>query len=330
MLLEVNYIKRWNMSIFTKFSKIVNLVDYKSALAKTRQVLNTEINILNSKHKIINEQYFIDLEEVLLKTDLGIKTTTMFIKRLQQRVVKESVTNPLDIKELIVDELFIMYVDRSVITNQINFKKDGLTVILVVGVNGVGKTTSIAKLAYQLKQNDKQVLMIAADTFRAGAKEQLKEWGTRLDIPVYATDGQDSAAVVYEGINYAKDHNMDVVLIDTAGRIQNKDNLMQELAKINKVIKNLINEEVHETLLVIDATTGQNAINQAKSFNEIVSLTGIILTKLDGTAKGAIVLAIKEEVGVPVRYIGIGEAKEDLKLFDIEDYIYNLMKDGEL
>ena len=210
---------------------------------------------------------------------------------------------------------------------------EGPTVILFVGVNGVGKTTTIGKLAYSLKEKGKKVLMVAGDTFRAGAVEQIKEWGERIDVPVVLKENADPASVVYDGLGKAKAENFDVVLIDTAGRLQNKSNLMHELDKINRVIGNIIPGAPHETLLVIDATTGQNGIAQAKSFKEITKITGIVLTKLDGTAKGGIVLAIKEEVGLPVKYVGLGERKEDLKVFDIEKYIHGvfkgLMKDEE-
>ena len=213
-------------------------------------------------------------------------------------------------------------------TNKINYNSDGPTVILFVGVNGVGKTTTIAKLASKFKDEGKKVLLVAADTFRAGAKEQLITWGEKIGVKVISSiDTKDPASVVFKGLSFAKENDFDVVLIDTAGRLQNKVNLMKELEKINNVGNKLIPNSPHETFLVLDATTGQNGISQAKAFKEITNLTGIILTKLDGTAKGGIVLAIKDEVGVPVRYIGLGENKEDLETFDIEKYIYGLFKD---
>ena len=198
---------------------------------------------------------------------------------------------------------------------------------MFVGVNGVGKTTTIGKLAYTLKNEGKKILMVGADTFRAGAVEQLKEWSEKVEVAFYGKENSDPASVVYDGLKYAKEENFDVVLVDTAGRLQNKVNLMNELEKINRVIDNFIEGGAQETLLVVDATTGQNGISQAKAFKEITNITGIVLTKLDGTAKGGIVLAIKEEVGVPVKYIGLGEAKEDFQVFDIEKYIYGLFKD---
>ncbi len=194
-------------------------------------------------------------------------------------------------------------------------------------MNGVGKTTTIGKIAYKLKNEGKKVLMVGADTFRAGAVEQLREWSKKVGVGFYGKEESDPASVVYDGISQAKEDGYDVVLIDTAGRLQNKVNLMKELEKMNKVIDGLIDGGASETLLILDATTGQNGISQAKAFQEITNITGIVLTKLDGTAKGGIVLAIKEEVGIPVKYIGLGEAKEDLQVFDIEKYIYGLFKD---
>ena len=225
--------------------------------------------------------------------------------------------------------MFVIYVEGDIIVNKINYASEGPTVLLFVGVNGVGKTTTIGKIGYKLKNEGKKVLLIAGDTFRAGAVEQLNEWGDRIGCDTVYKEEADPASVIYDGLTKAKNENYDVVLIDTAGRLQNKVNLMSELEKINKVIGNIIPNAPHETLLVIDATTGQNGISQAKSFKEITNITGIVLTKLDGTAKGGIVLAIKESVGIPVKYIGLGEKVEDIKVFDIEKYIYGLFKEME-
>ena len=223
--------------------------------------------------------------------------------------------------------MFIIYVNNEIVVNKINYASSGPTVILFVGVNGVGKTTTIGKMANKLKSMGKSVLLVAGDTFRAGANEQLREWGNRTDSKVVYSENSDPSSVVYDGLTEAIKDNIDVVLIDTAGRLQNKVNLMNELDKMNKVIGKLIDGAPHETLLVIDATTGQNGISQAKSFKSITNVTGIVLTKLDGTAKGGIVLAIKESVDIPVKYIGLGEKENDLKVFDIEEYIYGLFKD---
>ena len=220
-----------------------------------------------------------------------------------------------------------MYVDNGVMSSKINYNDNGPTVILFIGVNGVGKTTSIGKIAKKLINDGKKVLLAGGDTFRAGATEQLVEWGKKIDAPVVISKSKDPGAVIYDSIDKAIKEEYDVVLIDTAGRLQNKVNLMKELDKINRVIGNLIEGSPQETLLVIDATTGQNGISQAKQFKEITNITGIVLTKLDGTAKGGIVLAIKEEVNIPVKFIGLGEGMEDLKTFDIEKYIYGLFKE---
>ena len=225
--------------------------------------------------------------------------------------------------------MFIIYVQNDIIVNKITENKEGPTVILMVGVNGVGKTTTIGKLATKYHEESKKVLLVAGDTFRAGAKEQLEEWAIRSHADIVFGENKDPASVVYDGINKAKEQNYDIVFIDTAGRLQNKVNLMNELSKINKVISSILPGAPHETLLVIDATTGQNGISQAQSFKEITNVTGIVLTKLDGTAKGGIVLAIKENVGIPVKFIGLGEQANDLKVFDIEKYIYGLFKDWD-
>ena len=313
-------------SVFKKEDKTVNT--YDKGLSKTRKSFVNKLANLSKEYDEINDDYFESLEELLINADIGVKTVMDFMDKLQRRVSKEKITNPEELIEIIVDELFIIYVDDDILSNKINYNEDGPTVILFVGVNGVGKTTTIAKLASKFKKEGKKVLLVAADTFRAGAVEQLNTWGEKLGCAVVSdTNTKDPASVVYKGLEKAKKEEYDMVLIDTAGRLQNKVNLMKELEKINSVGDKIIKGAPHETFHVIDATTGQNGISQAKSFKEITNLTGIILTKLDGTAKGGIVLAIKEEVGVPVRYIGLGEKEEDLTDFDIEKYIYGLFKD---
>ena len=301
---------------------------YDKGLEKTRKEFSDKLNKLNKKYQKVNQEYFEELEEMLIMSDIGVNTVINFMDRLVDRVKKEKIENPEELREVIVDELFIIYVNNEVLTNKINYSEEGPTVLLFVGVNGVGKTTTIAKIAKKEKDNKKKVLLVAGDTFRAGAIEQIKEWGDRLKVDVVSgEENSDPASVVYKGIEKAKNEKYDVVLVDTAGRLQNKLNLMKELEKINKVIINLIGHEVNETLLVIDATTGQNGISQAKAFKEITNVSGIVLTKLDGTAKGGIVLAIKEEVNIPVKFIGLGEKAEDLEYFDIEKYIYGLFKE---
>ena len=301
---------------------------YDKGLTKSRNTFSSHLLDLTKRYNKINEEYFEELEEILIMADIGVNTVMNFMDKLRKRVKEEKITDPEFLKEVIVDELFIIYVSGEVLSTNLKRSDSNPTVYLFVGVNGVGKTTTIAKLASKEKEKNRKVLLIAGDTFRAGATKQLKEWAERIGVDFYGKhEGVDPASVIYEGLEYAINNDIDTVLIDTAGRLQNKTNLMMELEKINRVIKKLIDRAPDETLLVIDATTGQNGISQAKSFKEITDLTGIILTKLDGTAKGGIVLAIKEEVNLPVKYIGLGETAKDLQEFDIEKYIYSLFKD---
>lgn len=302
---------------------------YTEGLEKTRKEFVSKLNILNLKYTKVNDDYFDELEEILIMADIGVNTVMDFLDRLKQRVKKEHIDDSKDLLEIIVDEMFIIYVNNSVIVNKINENPEGPTVVLFVGVNGVGKTTTIGKIGYQLKEKGKKVLLVAGDTFRAGAVEQINEWGTKIGCDVVSKEDADPSSVIFDGVTKAKEEKYDYVLIDTAGRLQNKVNLMNELDKMNKVIGKIIPNAPHETLLIIDATTGQNGISQAKSFKEITNITGIVLTKLDGTAKGGIVLAIKENVDIPVKFVGLGEKKEDLRVFDIEKYIYGLFKDME-
>ena len=301
---------------------------YEKGLTKSREGFVSKLANLTNKYRTINDDYFDELEEILIMADIGVNTVMEFIDRLKDRAAKEKISDPELLKEIIVDELFIIYVGDEVLSSKIEYRDNGPTVILFVGVNGVGKTTTIGKIAWRMKQEGKKVLLVAGDTFRAGAISQLQEWSKKVDVDFYGTEqGSDPASVVYDGCSKAVEEKYDVVLVDTAGRLQNKVNLMKELEKINKVIQGIVEGGPAETLLVIDATTGQNGISQAKSFKEITDITGIVLTKLDGTAKGGIVLAIKEQVGLPVKFIGLGEGKEDLQVFDIEKYIYGLFKD---
>lgn len=326
------------MGLFSKFKDIFKTKEkeektseeikkYDTGLEKTRNEFVSKLNLLGIKYTKVNEEYFEELENLLIMADIGVKTVMDFMDRLRRRVKSENITDTKFLGEVIVDELFIIYVNNESITDKININPDGPTVILMVGVNGVGKTTTIAKLAYKYKSEGKSVMMIAGDTFRAGAVEQLKIWADRTDSLFFGKENVDPAGVIFDGLDKAIEENVDIVLIDTAGRLHNKVNLMKELEKINKVIGAKINGAPHETLLVIDATTGQNGIMQAQSFKEITNITGIVLTKLDGTAKGGIVLAIKEEVNLPVKFVGLGEKMEDLIPFDIENYIYGLFKD---
>ncbi len=324
------------MGIFDKFKNIFSgkteeqkkdIETYDKGLEKTRKEFSSKLSLLSKKHKKVSEEYFEELEEILIMADIGVDTVMKFVDQLRKRVKRENIVDTEDLKEIIVDEMFIIYVNNDVIVNKINFSETGPTVLLFVGVNGVGKTTTIGKIAYNLHNEGKKVLLIAGDTFRAGAVDQLRLWAEQIGIPYVSKDNADPSSVIYDGLEKALKENVDVVLIDTAGRLQNKVNLMNELNKMNKVIGKIIPGAPHETLLVMDATTGQNGISQAKSFKEITDITGIVLTKLDGTAKGGIVLAIKENIGIPVKYIGLGEKITDLKVFDIEKYIYGLFKD---
>ena len=321
------------MGLFSKFKEVFkkdekkDLESYDKGLEKTRNEFVSEINVLGHKFHKVTDEYFDELESVLIKADIGVNTTLDFIEKLKKRVKDENITDTNVLRDVIIDELFMIYVSGDSLTDKVNIQVEGPTVILMVGVNGVGKTTTIGKLANKYNKMGKKVMLIAGDTFRAGAVPQLKEWAERTNSLFVGRENADPASVIYDGLKEAIEEKADIVLIDTAGRLQNKVNLMNELEKINKVIGKFIPNAPHETLLIIDATTGQNGISQAKSFKEITNITGIVLTKLDGTAKGGIVLAIKEEVGLPVKFVGLGEGIDDLKSFDIEEYIYGLLKD---
>ena len=310
-----------------KLEEVEDIKAYDKGLEKSRKEFVSKLSMLGIKYTKVDDEYFDELEEILINADVGVNTVENFIDKLRDRVKKEHITDTHYLNEVIIDELFVIYVDNSIISDKINEAKEGPTVVLMVGVNGVGKTTTIAKLAHKYIEAGKKVMMIAGDTFRAGAVKQLELWATKTGASFYGKENIDPAGVIYDGLKKALEDEVDMVFIDTAGRLQNKVNLMNELEKINRVIGKIVPGAPHETLLVIDATTGQNGISQAKSFKEITNVTGIVLTKLDGTAKGGIVLAIKDEVNIPVKFIGLGETMNDLKTFDIENYIYGLFKD---
>lgn len=329
------------MGLFNKLKKLVtkkekeienkeieeSLETYDKGLKKTRDEFVSKLSLLGIKYTKVSEEYFEELENLLIMADIGVNTVFKFMEEIRERVKKENIVDTKYLQEVIVDELFIIYVNNESLSDKIAMADEGPTVILMVGVNGVGKTTTIAKLAYKYRQEGKKVMMIAADTFRAGAVAQLKDWAMKTDSLFFGKENTDPSGVIFDGLEMAKKEDVDIVFIDTAGRLQNKVNLMKELEKMNKVIGRIVPNAPHETLLVIDATTGQNGIVQAESFKEITNITGIVLTKLDGTAKGGIVLAIKESVGIPVKFIGLGEKMTDLQVFDIESYIYGLFKD---
>lgn len=302
---------------------------YKEGMKKSRNSFSGKINDLIARYRKVDEEFFEELEEVLIAADTGVVTVMDLIDELKMEVKRQNIKDTKDIKDVISEKLVeIYYGDDDEEVETLNLKENELSVILVVGVNGVGKTTSIGKLAYQLKQEGKKVVLAAGDTFRAGAIEQLEIWGERADVDVIKQGpGSDPAAVIYDGIKAAKSRDADVLICDTAGRLQNKVNLMNELTKVKRVIEREVPGAPHEVLLVLDATTGQNALNQAKTFSEATNVSGIVLTKLDGTAKGGIVLAIRNELQIPVKFVGLGEQVEDLQKFDAHAFVYGLFAD---
>ncbi len=310
-----------------KHNEVKEIEKYVDGLSKSRENFVSKLSLLGIKYTKISNEFYDELEEILITADIGVNTVMDFVDRLKDRVKHENITDFEYLKEVIVDELFMIYVGDDLLSSKLNIKDGETNVVLFVGVNGVGKTTSIAKIANKYKNEGKKVMLVAGDTFRAGAVNQLKEWANRLNVSFYGDDRKDPSAVIYDGVSKAKDEHYDLVLVDTAGRLQNKANLMKELEKMNRVIGEILPNNPVETLLVIDATTGQNGIAQAKSFKEITNITGIVLTKLDGTAKGGIVLAIRELVNIPVKFVGLGEKETDLIPFDIEKYIYGLFKE---
>ncbi len=300
---------------------------YNIGMKKTRQSVFNQLDELLQKNVKITDELFEDIEEIFIMADIGVNTVISMVNHLRENVEVNNVKNAEDLKEMIVEEMFKRYVKEDIVDTNLDTEHN-LAVLLFVGVNGVGKTTTIGKVAHLLKQKNKRVMMVAGDTFRAGAINQLRIWSERVGCDFYEkAPGSDPSSVMFEAIQYAKKNNIDVLLCDTAGRLQNKKNLMNELSKIHRVIGREIEDAPHETLLVIDATTGQNGLSQAKIFNEVTTLTGVILTKLDGTAKGGIALAVKDTLNIPIKMIGLGEKLEDLEYFDIEEYIYGLFAD---
>ncbi len=316
------------MGLFKKlFGKKPKNDKYTLGLHKTKESMNGLLTILQTSSSI-DDDLFDALEDLFIQADIGIDTVVDFMRDLKADVNTKAITDPRDLSELIVDKMFEIYLKGELLETDLVYDESVLNVYLFVGVNGVGKTTTIGKMARQLSDEGKKVLMIAGDTFRAGAIEQLKGWGQRSKTEVFFKDaGTDPSSVIYDGLTYAKNQGFDVVLVDTAGRLQTKVNLMNELSKMRRVIQKLIPTAPQETLLVIDATTGQNGMRQAEVFKEATDVSGIILTKLDGTAKGGIVLAIRHIYGLPIKYVGFGEKVEDLVMFDIESYIYGLFSD---
>ncbi|MGX9930594.1 signal recognition particle-docking protein FtsY [Virgibacillus salarius] len=326
----MGFMDKWKMK-FQKNEEETKEVStkYKDGMKKTRQSFSGRINDLIARYRKVDEDFFEELEEVLITADVGVSTVMDLIDELKMEVKRQNIKDSKAVKDLISEKLVeIYYGEDDEQTEHLNLQEEQLSIILVVGVNGAGKTTSIGKLAYQLKQQGKKVVLAAGDTFRAGAIEQLDIWGERAGVDVIKqNEGSDPAAVIFDGIKSAKSRNADVLICDTAGRLQNKVNLMNELAKVKRVIEREVPGAPHEVLLVLDATTGQNALSQAKTFSEATDVSGIVLTKLDGTAKGGIVLAIRHELQLPVKYVGLGEKMEDLQEFDAHAFVYGLFAD---
>jgi fused signal recognition particle receptor len=322
------------MSFFKKLKeKITKQTDtvtekFKEGLTKTRDNFSSKVNELVARYRKVDEEFFEELEEILIQADVGFDTVMQLIDELKMEVKRKNIQDSKDIQSVISEKLVEIYKDADETSTEINIQENALTVILFVGVNGVGKTTTIGKLAHKYKSEGKTVLLAAGDTFRAGAIEQLEVWGDRVGVEVIKqAAGSDPAAVMFDAVHSAKARNADILLCDTAGRLQNKVNLMKELEKVKKVIEREVPGAPHEVLLVLDATTGQNALIQAKTFKEATNVSGIVLSKLDGTAKGGIVLAIRNELKIPVKLVGLGEKMDDLQEFDAEKYVYGLFSE---
>lgn len=324
------------MSFFKKLKETISkqtesvTQKFKTGLEKSRNNLTEGLNDLFARYRKVDEDFFEELEEILIMADVGVNTVMELVEELKFEVKRKNIQDPKGVQEVISEKLVELYKGDDLTDDsfELNLNPDGLTVILFVGVNGVGKTTSIGKIAHKLKTDGKKVLLAAGDTFRAGAIDQLEVWGERVGVDtIKQGEGSDPAAVMFDAVQAAKARKVDVLLCDTAGRLQNKVNLMKELEKVRNVIAREVPGAPHEVLLVIDATTGQNGLTQAKTFKEATNVTGIVLTKLDGTAKGGIVLAIRNELKVPVKFVGLGEKMDDLQPFQAEQFVYGLFGD---
>lgn len=326
----MSFFKKLKESISKKTEAVTNV--FKEGLSKTRTAIVEKVQDLITRRKKIDEEFYEELEEILIGADVGVNTVMNLIEDLRSEVRKRKIEEAAELQPILSEKLVGLLRAEENVGLQMN--PEGTTVILFVGVNGVGKTTTIGKLAHRFKQEGKKVLLAAGDTFRAGAIEQLEVWGQRVGVEVIKQQaGSDPAAVMYDAVNAAKQRNADILLCDTAGRLQNKTNLMEELNKIFRVIQREIPGAPHEVLMVLDATTGQNALSQAKLFGEKSGVTGLVLTKLDGTAKGGIVIAIRQELNLPVKFVGLGEKMEDLQEFDSEQFVHalfaGLIRDAE-
>ena len=308
--------------LFKKKNKDEKSKKYELGMKKTRQGLMGKLKAILSGYSEINEDLFDDLTDAFIMADIGVETTLDFIEALKEDERVQGIHSAEELQPIIIDKMFELYLKGDIVNNNFNLKKDGLSVFLFVGVNGVGKTTTIAKIAYRLKKEGKKILLAAGDTFRAGAVDQLEVWAQRVGVDIVIKKGAtDPSSVIFEAIQKAKKEQYDILLCDTAGRLQNKVNLMKELEKMNRVIAREVEGAPQETLLIIDATTGQNAISQVKAFKETVDITGLVLTKLDGTAKGGVVIGIVAENKIPVKFIGVGEQIDDMEIFNSEEFV---------
>ncbi|MBW5467594.1 signal recognition particle-docking protein FtsY [Brevibacillus formosus] len=319
----MSFFKRLRDAIVQKSEEVTQ--KFTDGLAKTRDLLVEKVEDLVRRYKKIDDDFFDELEEILITSDVGVNTVMELIDDLRTEVRKQKIENAIDLQPILSEKLVALLKNDDGADTALNVEDGRLNVILFVGVNGVGKTTTIGKMAHMFKQQNKKVLLAAGDTFRAAAIEQLEVWGERVGVDVIKQQqGSDPAAVIYDAIQAAKSRQVDVLLCDTAGRLQNKVNLMEELAKVHRVLQRELPGAPHEVLLVLDATTGQNALSQAKTFGQSAGVTGLVLTKLDGTAKGGIVIAIRNELNIPVKYVGLGERMDDLQQFDPEQFVHAL------
>jgi fused signal recognition particle receptor len=321
----VSFFKKLKETISQKTESVTS--KFKEGLTKTRDAFVGKVEALVLRYKKINEDFFEELEEILISADVGVNTVMKLVDELRTEVRKQKIEDASQLRPLLSEKL-VGLLDNKELQTDLNVRDGRLNIIMFVGVNGVGKTTTIGKMAHMFKQQGKKVLLAAGDTFRAGAIEQLEVWGQRVGVEVIKHQaGADPAAVIYDAVQAAKSRGADILLCDTAGRLQNKVNLMEELNKVYRVIAREVPDAPHETLLVLDATTGQNAMNQARAFGETTKVSGIVLTKLDGTAKGGIVIAISNELNTPVKYVGLGEKMDDLQPFDAEQFIHALFSE---
>lgn len=320
--------KKQEKIIKKQLSREKKINKYVEGLSKSGTNLTQKIIDLQSTHNNLDENFLEELEEILIMSDISVNMVYIIMDEIRKEIKRENISDKSLISEIIADKMFSIYANQSIIDTSLNVYNEGLNVLLMVGVNGVGKTTTIAKLANRFKEENRKVLLAAGDTFRAGAVEQLCVWAEKIGVDIVKSEkeGADPASVVFQALEKARDEKYDILIIDTAGRLQNKVNLMNELSKINKIIEKFIPNAPHESLLVLDATTGQNGILQAQAFKEVTPISGIVLTKMDGTSNGGIILTIKDKLDINVKLIGLGEKMDDLQEFDLDSYIYGLMK----